>query len=303
MGTKCERCGAKTRGRATYCSGCGNELENKPAPANRKRRRLYLVAAALVVVAAALGGFAAAGGFDSQTTVTASATPDERPVDSAPPSQDEVLCDGADGDPSNVEVRQAVEECFDLSTAAARCVVNSLRAGGQGPDERAAAVAEQSPETERAVETCSEEARQAATPDEGDECHDDDSCAAAEADSDTYSAAVRTVRGGVEFHLGATEEDAPPGTDCSGFGYLQDLQRGTQVVVRDGLGVVIGSTELEQGRTIPSTSYPHLVDCLFDFTVEVPEADVYEIAVGNLDPYFANSQEFASGWRIRFSYG
>jgi hypothetical protein len=66
--------------------------------------------------------------------------------------------------------------------------------------------------------------------------------------------------------------------DAAAVGY-PDIHTGTAAMVRDAAGKVVGSTALGEGRFRLSVLRGD--DCVFAFSVKVPDSDHYEIEVGN----------------------
>ena len=65
------------------------------------------------------------------------------------------------------------------------------------------------------------------------------------------------------------------GIGCSGSGGYDDIDLGTDVMVRDETGKILANGELGIGHERNGT-------CVFDFTVEdVPKADFYEVEISH----------------------
>lgn len=90
--------------------------------------------------------------------------------------------------------------------------------------------------------------------------------------------------------------DIQTGSFCGGY---DDIDVGTDVVVRNEGGDIIAAGKLEYGHFTPER------DCLFPFTiVNVPNADFYAIEVGNRGTLTYSFAELeAIGWEVHFSLG
>jgi len=66
--------------------------------------------------------------------------------------------------------------------------------------------------------------------------------------------------------------------DASAVGY-PDIHAGTPATVRDAAGGVVGTAALGEGRF--RLSVLNGDDCVFAFSMKVPESDYYQIAVGD----------------------
>ena len=85
---------------------------------------------------------------------------------------------------------------------------------------------------------------------------------------------------------------------CSGSGGYDDIDFGTEVVVRDGDGQLLATSMLESGED-------DLLGCTFPFEVtDVPNADFYSIEVSHRgDLSYSHSEMEANGWVVGFELG
>lgn len=82
-----------------------------------------------------------------------------------------------------------------------------------------------------------------------------------------------------ESMAGAKMPSCPPG-----FGGFADITDGTQVRVLDGSGAVVGVTTLDNGIKVFDS-------CMFVFTAKVPDAQIYQIEIGQRPPYTVTRAE------------
>lgn len=88
-------------------------------------------------------------------------------------------------------------------------------------------------------------------------------------------------------------------TDCSGTGGYSDIKAGTGVVLKDGAGKTIGTSNL-----VNDVSSSAAGKCAYTFTVEAPYADFYAVAVGHRGELtYSNAEMTARGWAVGFTLG
>ena len=75
-------------------------------------------------------------------------------------------------------------------------------------------------------------------------------------------------------------------------GGFSDIVAGTQVIVQDGSGAVLATTALTGGRV-------NMRGCTFDFRIEVPAADFYQVLVSHRGALTYSRDDLArSGWHV-----
>lgn len=90
------------------------------------------------------------------------------------------------------------------------------------------------------------------------------------------------------------------GDSCQGTGGFDDIAGGAPVVVKDGSGKIIASTNLGPGAG-PSGQYSN-VECTFEFSADVPDTDFYQVAVGHRNAVTNSKAELEkNGWKIDLS--
>jgi hypothetical protein len=96
--------------------------------------------------------------------------------------------------------------------------------------------------------------------------------------------------------------DAPTwmstGDTCSGTGGYDDIDVGAGVVVRDGSGQLLGTSQLESGRYEAGA-------CTFEFVVrDIPDADHYSVRVGSRGGLeYSHDEMVDNGWTVDASLG
>lgn len=97
-----------------------------------------------------------------------------------------------------------------------------------------------------------------------------------------------------------TDSDVAYSTaDCHGTGGYSDIRVGAGVVVKDGAGKTIGTTDLTYNSSISGAG-----SCAYAFTVEVPNADFYAVEVGRRGALTYSKTELeARGWVVGFTLG
>jgi hypothetical protein len=92
---------------------------------------------------------------------------------------------------------------------------------------------------------------------------------------------------------------ARTGTTCSGTGGYSDIGDGTDVTVKDGAGKVIGT-----GRLSTNVEGSQDTGCAYDFTVAVPDADFYVVAVSHRGELTYSRDEMQQhDWKVGFTLG
>jgi len=105
------------------------------------------------------------------------------------------------------------------------------------------------------------------------------------------------------FRLSNGEE--PDRTEgCSGTGGYSDVRVGTDVVVRDAAGTIIGTSSLTVDADGPEPAGSGAYQCGFAFVVSVPESAFYTVAVGKRGELtFSKAELEAKGWTVGFELG
>lgn len=122
--------------------------------------------------------------------------------------------------------------------------------------------------------------------------------------SDDASSGKRTIDGTVT--VGDTGSLSSvffaDGESCYGRGGYSDIKPGTQVVVRDGSGMILGKGALADSSFSKSENGG---SCLLQFTVtDIPESDFYAITVGRRgDLTYSSAELAAAGNRVDLSLG
>lgn len=88
---------------------------------------------------------------------------------------------------------------------------------------------------------------------------------------------------------------------CRSKGGYEDIAEGAQVVVKDGAGSVLATTALGGGtQTVTDPG----ADCVFEFSVAVPDAEFYSIEVTHRGALTYSRVELEErGWTVSFSLG
>jgi len=88
------------------------------------------------------------------------------------------------------------------------------------------------------------------------------------------------------------------GSSCRTDGGYDDIQAGTNVVVKDGQGAIIGVGSLEDGQADSA------FDCRFNFSLEVKGSEFYSFEVANRGELsYSRADLEANGWNVAFSLG
>jgi hypothetical protein len=95
-----------------------------------------------------------------------------------------------------------------------------------------------------------------------------------------------------------TEQTYSTGSSCRTDGGYDDVGVGTDVVVKDGAGEIIGVGSLEEGQA--DSAY----DCRFDFSLEVKDSEFYSFEVGDRGELrYSRADLDSKGWVVGFSLG
>ncbi len=91
-------------------------------------------------------------------------------------------------------------------------------------------------------------------------------------------------------------------TRCDGTGGYDDIGGGTGVVLRDGDGNVVGSSEL---AIADREAFGNTPGCVYTFTfADVPDVPFYAVEVGDRGEIVYSRADLAgAGWRITASLG
>jgi hypothetical protein len=95
------------------------------------------------------------------------------------------------------------------------------------------------------------------------------------------------------------------GAPCKGAdaGY-PDVRPGTTVTVKDGTGAMLGTVALEGGTLRKGPLRERDDDCVFSFSLTVPERDAYRIEVGRRGVVaFTRSDLERSNWKADLTIG
>jgi hypothetical protein len=94
------------------------------------------------------------------------------------------------------------------------------------------------------------------------------------------------------------------GAPCTGAdaGY-PDVAPGTVVKVKDGTGTTLGTAVLEGGTLRKGKLRGRDDDCVFSFSLTVPERDEYRIGVGRGGARFTRSDLERSNWKADLTIG
>lgn len=111
------------------------------------------------------------------------------------------------------------------------------------------------------------------------------------------SVGAKTVTG--SFSVIDTGQAYTVGNSCSTYGSgYDDVGVGTDVVVKNGEGAIVGVGKLEVG--LAESAY----ECRFPFTLEVKEAEFYSFEVGDRGELsYSRADLEAMGWSVAFSLG
>jgi hypothetical protein len=95
------------------------------------------------------------------------------------------------------------------------------------------------------------------------------------------------------------------GAPCTGRDAgFPDLRQGTEVRVRDGTGAVLARTTLQGGTLQRGKLRGRDDDCVFAYSVSVPERDAYRIEVGRRGgARFTKADLERSNWRADLTIG
>ena len=118
-----------------------------------------------------------------------------------------------------------------------------------------------------------------------------------QANAPSSTPTMHTLQGGLE--LNSTSVLIGTVSGCNGTDGYDDIHEGSQVVVTNESGTVIGTTELGPGRSQSSG-----VGCRYDFSVAVPDAAFYNIAVGDRGKLTYSKAELESrSWGVVMTLG
>jgi len=92
---------------------------------------------------------------------------------------------------------------------------------------------------------------------------------------------------------------------CSGTGGYSDVGVGTDVVVRDAEGTIIGTSALAVDSQGPEPAGSGAYQCGFVFVVpNLPESTFYTVSVGRRgERTYSLAEMEASGWAVDFTLG
>jgi hypothetical protein len=113
--------------------------------------------------------------------------------------------------------------------------------------------------------------------------------------------AAHTLQGTFQIS-GVTVVVRIAGSDCEGSDGFSDINSGTQVIVKDASGTIVGTSALGTGTEVPPPdSSSHA--CSFSFSVSsLPDASFYSVEVGHRGAQtFSKSQLEAMNWTVGFS--
>lgn len=95
-----------------------------------------------------------------------------------------------------------------------------------------------------------------------------------------------------------TDQAYSTGASCSTDGGYDDVRIGTDVVVKDGQGAIIGVGSLEEGEA------DNAFDCRFDFSLEVKDSEFYSFEIGDRGELsYSRADLEAQSWNVAFSLG
>jgi hypothetical protein len=95
-----------------------------------------------------------------------------------------------------------------------------------------------------------------------------------------------------------TDQAYSTGALCRTEGGYDDVRVGTDVVVKDGQGAIIGVGSLEDGQADSA------FDCRFDFSLEVKDSEFYSFEVGDRGEIsYSRADLEAQAWDVSFSLG
>lgn len=108
-------------------------------------------------------------------------------------------------------------------------------------------------------------------------------------------ASSHDVTGSFKLH---DDQAVKTNTSCTGTGGYSDIKAGTEVVVKDEAGKILATSALVDA---PSPVYGI---CEYTFTVAVPDAAFYSLAVGRRGDLTYSKDELAGrGWAVGFDLG
>ena len=89
-------------------------------------------------------------------------------------------------------------------------------------------------------------------------------------------------------------------TTCGGQGGYGDIRDGTDVVVKDAAGVIIGTGRLAFAPDLDKRGNV----CVWTFDVPTKASDFYSLSVGHRDPVtYSQAEMEAQGWKVGLSLG
>lgn len=95
-----------------------------------------------------------------------------------------------------------------------------------------------------------------------------------------------------------TDQGYLTGRSCRTDGGYDDVRVGTDVVVKDGQGAIIGVGSLEEGEADSA------FDCRFDFSLEVKVSEFYSFEIGDRGELsYSHADLEVQGWNVAFSLG
>ena len=97
-----------------------------------------------------------------------------------------------------------------------------------------------------------------------------------------------------------TDDDvAWTSTSCEGTGGYSDIRAGTDVVVKDATGTIIGTAAL-----VPDPERSGTTRCTYTFMVPVKDAEFYAVSVGKRGELtYSKAEMEAQGWTVGFTLG
>jgi hypothetical protein len=116
----------------------------------------------------------------------------------------------------------------------------------------------------------------------------------------TTTAPVAHILNG-QLALGGFGQVNPDVTVCFGYDGYSDIVDGTPVVVKDGNGSIIGTSQLGPGTFTHSTES----ECVFTFTVtDLPDVPFYSIEISHRGAQaFSREQLDSMNWTVAFTLG
>jgi hypothetical protein len=99
--------------------------------------------------------------------------------------------------------------------------------------------------------------------------------------------------------------NAPAPTECTGFRGYSDMQQGAQVVVKDGSGNVIGTSQLGTGALSNYDPTIGMGTCTLSFAVDnLPDVPFYSVEVSHRGAQaFSKEQLDSMNWSVAFTLG